>query len=281
MTTPQTTPERVRVEIDRDAMLAGLVRHRRRFADAAAQLDEDALAQPTRCTDWTVADVFRHYMDTDDWLRTAWAGGKPAFADPAFDPARSPHESVVAKRGISDTEVRDVFVTASNDLATAVESDTDDWNAPVLSPIGTVARWVMTLHLFFDSFCHERDVLIPLGRKPPELADETVPVFAYVLALAGLTIREPAEITLRGVRLVTGNGPPVTTPVQPRADVGEAIDALSGRADIDEVFADVDPDVVRKLSVLPRLIAGPGAVAKGGSTVSGAERSQLLSRRLG
>jgi uncharacterized protein (TIGR03083 family) len=255
-----TGAERVRVEIDPDAMLAAFVRHRRRFADAVAALDENALAQPSRCSEWTVADVLRHSIDTDGWMRDAWEGRPPPYTDPAFDPAASPQELIRAQRDVADVDVRDRFVSSSYAVADEVEaSGRDRLDDPSVSPIGDVSWWMSMLHHFFDSLCHERDILVALGQTPPEVADETVPVFAYVLALAGLTVADPMDVTIRGVRLVTGNGPPVATPVEPRADVADVIDALSGRASLDEVLSDVDPDVVGRLSILPRLIAGVSA----------------------
>ncbi|MEX2393244.1 MAG: maleylpyruvate isomerase N-terminal domain-containing protein, partial [Actinomycetota bacterium] len=55
--------ERFRVDLDPGEVLAAYVRQRRRFAASVASMDSAALAQPTRCHLWSVADVLRHLAD--------------------------------------------------------------------------------------------------------------------------------------------------------------------------------------------------------------------------
>ena len=53
-------------------------------------------------------------------------------------------------------------------LAVDVErSSADRWAEPSISPVGFVPWWLSALHVFYDSWLHERDVLLPLGIVPP------------------------------------------------------------------------------------------------------------------
>ena len=157
-------------------MLRAFARHRRRFADAAASLDEEALAHPTRCTEWSVADVLRHGCDVDEWFRAGAAGDPTPLRDASFDAITTPQELVEAQRAeASDASARERFVESSYAVASEAEaSGSDRWGAPAASPIenlfervglsiGAVPWWLATLHHFLDSFVHERDVLLPLG----------------------------------------------------------------------------------------------------------------------
>jgi uncharacterized protein (TIGR03083 family) len=266
MDIPQT--DRLRVEVDPSAMLRAFARHRRRFADAVASLDDDALAHPTRCTEWSVADVLRHGCDVDGWFRTAAAGDPTPFLDASFDTVTTPHELVVAQRAVSDAYARDRFVESSYAMASEVDASCRDrWDAPGASPIqglfdrfgvsiGRIPWWLGTLHHFLDSFVHERDVLIPLGTEPPQIADETVPVLAYILAVSGLAAFGPIDVTVAGVRVVCGDGPLVSTPVAPRADVAPVIDALTGRGNLHDVIDGLDDDAVHRLSRVGKFLAG-------------------------
>src|SRR5687768_6823265 len=111
-------------------MLRAFARHRRRFADAVASLDDEALAHPTRCTEWSVADVLRHCCDVDEWFRAGAAGDPTPFLDPSFDPITTPRELVAAQRGVSDVSARDRFVESSYAIASDVDaSGSDRWGA--------------------------------------------------------------------------------------------------------------------------------------------------------
>ena len=249
-------------------MLCAFARHRRRFADAVACLDDQALAHPTRCTQWSVADVLRHCRDVDEWFRAAATEGPTPFRDPSFDPIATPQDFVVAQRTKPDAHARDRFVASSYGTASEIDaSGSDRWGARTASPIenlfdrvgvsiGAVPWWIAKLHHFLDSLVHERDVLIPLGIEPPQNADETVPVLTHILALCGLAAFGPIDVTVAGVRVVSDGGPVVSRPVEPRPDVAPVIDALTGRGSLQDVVDGLDDDAVRRLSRVGRFLAG-------------------------
>jgi hypothetical protein len=249
--------DQIHVDLDPAATLAAYARHRRRFAAEVGWLDEAALAMQSRCSEWSVADVLRHGCDVDGWMRTIWAGEALPFT--SFDPCTTPREFVLAGRAIPDFEVRDRYVASAETMAVDVgSSGAERWGSTSISPLGFVPWWQSALHIFYDSWVHERDALLPLGEAIPVVADEAVPVLAYSLAVAGALITEPTDASVAGVQLITGEGPPIATPVTPGTDtdtvpdMATVIDALSGRGTVEDALGGTDPDVVHRLGVLAR-----------------------------
>jgi uncharacterized protein (TIGR03083 family) len=248
--------DKIHVHLDPTATLAAYARHRRRFAAEVKSLDEAALAVQSRCSKWTVADVLRHGCDVDGWMQAIWAGGAPPFT--SFDPLVTPHEFVIAGRAIPDVDVRARYVVSAETMAAEVGgSGAERWGMPSISPVGFVPWWLSALHIFYDSWVHERDVLLPLGVVAPIETDEAVPVLAYSLALVGTLVREPIDTVIADVHLRTGEGPAIATPAtavaDTDADAGAIIDALSGRGAVEDALPGTDPDVVHRLGVLARI----------------------------
>jgi uncharacterized protein (TIGR03083 family) len=246
--------EQIRVDLDPTSALAAYARHRRRFAAEMQSLDDTQLAAQSRCSKWSVADVLRHGCDVDSWMQAIWGGGRPPFKD--FDPLVTPHEFVEAGRAISDREVRDRYAESAEAMAAEVRnSGPERWGSKSISPVGFVPWWLSALHVFYDSWVHERDVLLPLGVDVPVEADESLPVLSYSLALVGVFIPEPTDTVVAGVSLVTGDGPATVTPhsgAATDAETAAIIDALSGRGSVEEALAGWDADTVHRLGALSR-----------------------------
>jgi uncharacterized protein (TIGR03083 family) len=250
--------DQIAVDLDPAAVLAAHARHRRRFAQEVAELDDVALATASRCHLWSVADVLRHVRDVDEWMQAIWTGGRPPFT--SFDPIMTPHEFVLKGRAIPDAEARDRYVESCEVMAADVDaSGPERWGVVSVSPVGFVPWWLSALHVFFDSWIHERDVLLPLGITPPVEDDEATAVLAYSFAIVGTLIKEPTDATLSGVHIVAGNegSPSRATPLS--AVVGtnapDVIDALLGRGNIEQALAGSDPDVVRRFAALARIFS--------------------------
>jgi uncharacterized protein (TIGR03083 family) len=257
--------EHVSVHLDPADVMTAFAGHRRRFASEMATLDADALASPSRCTEWSNADVMRHLFDVDGWMRALWSGQPPPFT--SFDPNTTPHEFVVAGRSAPDGTVRDRYVESCEQMAKDVEaSGPERFGEPSISPLGFVPWWLSVLHIFWDSWLHERDILLPLGRTPPEKPDELAPVFTYALTLAGRLTKDEIDVEVAGVRVVTSptetgraileGGAVTVTPVVPEDAVAPLIDALAGRGDADEALARFDDATRDRLLGLARLFLG-------------------------
>ena len=250
--------DRIHVDVDPAATLAAYARHRRRFAEEVSTLDEAALATPSRCHLWTNADVLRHCWDVDDWMRAIWSGGRPPFT--SFDPIMTPHEFVLAGRAISDVEARDRYVGSCELVAADLDATGPErWGLVSVSPVGFVPWWLSALHMFFDSWIHERDVLLPLGVTPPVEDAEAMPVLAYSLAIVGTMIDEPTDAVVGGVHVVAGHAGAASraTPKSGTVDAKtpEIIDALLGRGNVEDALGGAEPDVVRRFGALARIFS--------------------------
>ncbi|MCU1449722.1 MAG: hypothetical protein JWP02_1892 [Acidimicrobiales bacterium] len=264
MTIPQA--DHLRVELDPAVVLTAYARHRRRFGSSAGALDEAGLATPSRCAQWTVADVLRHGCDVDRIIRSIWAGESPIGG---FDPRVTPHEWVLEGRSVPDVEVRDRYIESADAMAADVEgSGPERWGLPSLSPAGAVPWWLGVLHVLFDSWVHERDVLMPLGLEVAVVTDEVDVVLAYSLAIVPLVSRvvgtnDPVDAVVCGFRVSAGNGPVTVTRADgdPRVPVltGDralVVDALSGRGELEDVLTG-DPAVAHLLGALARFFTTP------------------------
>ena len=242
--------ERVHVMLDPASVVAAYTCHRRRFGSEAAGLTADDLSQPSRCGEWTVADVLRHGCQADTWMQAIWAHEELPFR--GFDPRTTPHEFVVAARQEPDVEIRDRFVASSETMAALVEGwPHDQLGAPSLSPLGAVPWWMSLLHVYWDSWVHERDALLPLGRPVGADARERTPIVAYSLALAGLFAGEPLDAVVAGVRVVTGTPVTVTPVAEPDDAFASVVDELSGR-DGGDALAARHPEAAEQLAGLAR-----------------------------
>ncbi len=228
------------MDLDPAAVLTAFAGHRRRFASEVAGLGSDALASSSRCTEWSNADILRHLIDVDGWMRALWCGKPPPFT--SFDPNTTPHEFVVAARETPDEAIRERYIVSSEEMAFDLEvTSPERWGEPSISPLGFVPWWLSALHIFWDSWLHERDVFLPMGITPPVVNEELVPVFTYALALAGHMLNENVDVEVAGVRMVTGSGdgaPAIldggtvsVTPVGPQTDVAPMVDAMAGRGE--------------------------------------------------
>ena len=266
MAIPQA--DHLRVELDPGTIVTAYARHRRRFASSVTSLDEAALRTPSRCSEWTVADVLRHGCDVDRWLHTIWAGATPFSA---FDPRVTPHESVVEGRAVPDLEVRDRYVASAEAIAAEVDgSGPGQWEQPSLSFVGAVPWWLGLLHGLFDSWVHERDLLLPLGRDVTVLSDEVDAVLAYSLAVVAYAGRrlgsdEPVDAVVCGFRVTAdeGRGTVTRSPGSPHGGVpvltGDppvVVDALCGRCSLEGVLTG-SATVVHRFGVLARFFTTP------------------------
>ena len=76
----------------------------------------------------------------------------------------------------------------------------DDAAAPAEAPPGQVPAYVAVNHFLFDSWVHERDLLLPANELPVTEPSEAAMVASYVVALAGLARAAddaPPPLTLR------------------------------------------------------------------------------------
>jgi uncharacterized protein (TIGR03083 family) len=149
---------------------AALLRQRARLAALLGGLTAGEWDTPSRCGGWTVQDVAEHLAGVNRfWSLSIRAGlrGEPTRLLASFDPVRVPAAMVAAARGASAPATLDRFQATTAELAAVVASLADaDWDKPAEAPAGHVAIRAVALHALWDSWVHERDILLPLSRPP-------------------------------------------------------------------------------------------------------------------
>ena len=236
------------------AILGPAVRQRRRLAASVAAFDGGQWAHPSRCDGWSARDVIVHLHDTNTfWTYSITAGlkGEPSQFLAGFDPVASPPQLVARSHDVSTEDVLDRFLASTESFVGLLASlDEGDWSALAEAPPGHVSVSAVTHHALWDSWVHERDILVPLGFTPDEEPDEVAACLRYVAALGpafakncgttdsgllGITVTQPdlsfvVEITDRiAVRAGTTSADLTLT-----GDAVELLEALSFRAPLEQ-----------------------------------------------
>lgn len=88
-------------------------------------------------------------------------------------------------RGWTAGEVLARYVATTEALAAAVAGlDGTAWSRTGETPLGHVGLDIVAIHALWDSWLHERDMLLPLGLVPAENADEVVACLCYAAAIS-------------------------------------------------------------------------------------------------
>ncbi|MGH7747203.1 MAG: maleylpyruvate isomerase family mycothiol-dependent enzyme, partial [Candidatus Dormibacteria bacterium] len=224
----------MRLQVDTITLLDSVERHRARLFDSLERLTPAEWRASSRCEDWSVADVVGHLRwGTESGLellrRVDQGCGERVFD--GFDPRTTPEAGLEPLRGHDPAENlaalragTATLLAAARDLAVrGVEEEAD-------TPLGWVPWPLAVNHLLWDSWLHERDILVPLGGAtgpdPGEVrlvgSYQLVPLGA-VLARAGVRCR--IDLRLEGAgggayRLSLGDELVVDHPQEPPGDEG-------------------------------------------------------------
>lgn len=235
--------------------------HRARFRGFLAGLDDDAWQGATRCTEWNVLDIVHHLTSVTQFfgatVHKAGKGEATRYLE-TFDPKTTPL-AITAMMTAGPDESLQAFEDADRSLAAQLESlDDDGWLQMAEAPPGHMPVRLSISHALFDSWTHERDVMIPMGLEPPAEADEVEVVGRYVLALAGgaaagvltgeqgaatadVIVSDPGmrfgiDATESAVRITVGEAPEGAPALRGRA--ADVLDLLTGREPMKPVETD-------------------------------------------
>ena len=223
-----------------------IIRQRRRLAEAMRQLSDDQWSQPSRCDGWSALDVAIHLASTNSfWEASIRSGvaGSPTEYLASFDPVATPAQ-MVAAADLDAAEVVEGFAESTESLATLVaELAPSDWEALAESPPGHVSVSLVAHHALWDSWIHERDILLPLGQAPVEEADEVIASLRYVASLA------PALAITTGVAHTGGFDVSACDPdIAFHVAIGTDVSVTDGAAGSDFVLTGAAVDLVEALS---------------------------------
>jgi uncharacterized protein (TIGR03083 family) len=223
------TPSFFRFDVPLGDPAVPLLRQRRRLATILRGLDDEQWAAASRCEGWSVQDVITHLVSTNlFWTFSMGAAlrGEPTRYLATFDPVTSPAQLVERERVDAPADVLDRFVETTEAFATAI-ADVDDhgWSTLGEAPPGHVPLRVVALHALWDSWIHERDVVLPLGLDPVEEPDEIVGCLCYAAAI-GPALAISGGSSRRGAIAVEASAPDACFVVE----AGDAVLVRSGEA---------------------------------------------------
>jgi uncharacterized protein (TIGR03083 family) len=200
-------------------------------------------AAPTRCAGWSAHQVVRHLADCAGIGAATTPGDGTLDVSGGFDPRTSPLEWLAASDGETPGATLARLATATDDmLSVSRDRVRDGRRFDVQLPFGPVDWTVRLLHSFWDSWVHERDVLLPRGAGYVSHGDATAYAVGYGVFIAAAVAQmfgDPVRATLRlggdgGGIFFVGGRDGVTLTVDRVATAGppaaEVADALAGRS---------------------------------------------------
>jgi uncharacterized protein (TIGR03083 family) len=213
-----------------------------------ASFTDEQWAHASRCEGWPSRAVISHLDSTNTfWAYSIAAGlrGEPTRFLATFDPVASPAQLVAATDGDSTSDVLDRFMASSESLVDLLASlDDADWSVLAEAPPGHLSVSAVAHHALWDSWVHERDILLPMGVSPDEEADEIAASLRYVAAL-GPALAVNRGTVDRGVLAVDVTGPDVSIVVE----IDEQVVVRSGRAETDLRLTGDAVELLEALSV--------------------------------
>lgn len=230
-------------DIDPERLLDVFGEQRQRFVTILQGFGPEDWVARTRCTDWSAHDVVRHLCDANVLIIRSGADDGTLDVTTGFDPRVTPGEWLRASAGESPGASLERFVVTTEDLLALARSRLAECSRfDVHLPYGQMDWTVVVLHAFWDSWIHERDVLLARGDEPLTNDDATLYATSYGLFIAAavaLMFGDPVQEKLKlgdGVFNLASRGDVtltvnrVTTAGHPAAQVA---DALAGRVQID------------------------------------------------
>ena len=223
LTPRYSTEPLVRLDPMIDGLAATVMKQRDRLAATLADLDAEQWATQSRCEGWTVQDVIIHLSSTNQfWAFSVKQGlaGEPTQFLLGFDPVASPAELVAgqrarrpARRSLSSSKATKRSPMPSPRLTAAAHGRC----SPRLRRVTSRSASLRSTTLW-DSWVHERDILIPLGLDPVVDDAEMEACLAYAAAL-GPTFHASTGSTRSGVIALDVTDPDVHVVIEVGSDI--------------------------------------------------------------
>jgi uncharacterized protein (TIGR03083 family) len=246
---------------DLERLLEVFAEQRRQFLAILSGFGPGDWAAPTRCADWSAHDVARHLCDGDVIGIAAGPGDSTLDVSAGFDPRITPGRWLAASAGDSPGATLGRLAATTGELiGTGRYRLAQDVSFDVGLPYGPMDWTVRLLHRFWDSWLHERDVLLARGAEHPTSGDATTYAAAYgvfIAAVVAAMFGDPIsqKLTLGGdgggiFEVDSRSG--VTLTVDRRAAAGppaaEVADALAGRSAVAAVLSHLPASASAALS---------------------------------
>src|SRR5262245_2841726 len=158
---------------------------RRRFVMILQGFGPEDWAAPTRCADWSAHEVVRHLCDCNARAIAVGPGDGTLDIAEGFDPRSTPRRWLTASAGEAPGVTLGRLVATTGELLALARARLAQGHSfDVRLPYGPVDWTVFMLHAFWDSWIHERDVLLARGAEHPTDGDATSYAPAYGLFIA-------------------------------------------------------------------------------------------------
>jgi uncharacterized protein (TIGR03083 family) len=251
-------------------LLEIFARQRQRFVAVLRQYGPADWAASTRCTDWSAHDVVRHLCDGTTRLAAAGPDDRTYDLTAGYDPRITPRKWLAASASEPPGATLSRFLATTDQLlALARDRLARSPSFTIPLPYGPADWTVLLLHTFWDSWLHERDVLLAGGREHPTDGDATLYATAYGLFIAAAVAsmfgdQIQQELTLGGDGggifdldsrgAITLTATRATTAGLPAAEI---TDALAGRAPAAAVLGDLPASSRAALSRMADFFSTP------------------------
>ena len=235
-------------------VLEPAVRQRRRMAATLAGFDAEQWRHPSRCDGWSAREVVAHLDSTNSFwsfsISSALAGEPTRFLTD-FDPVTSPPALIAGAAELGDDALLARFTASTEALATLLESlDEQGWQTLAEAPPGHISVAAVVHHALWDSWVHERDVLVPLGLPPEVHDDEVAACLRYAATLSpAFALSLGQSRTGRLAVAVTDPDLAFVVEVDGRAAVREATSEADAESGADAVLRGDAVEVLEGLSM--------------------------------
>lgn len=250
------------VSLDSEELIDLLAVHHRRLIATWQGFAPAEWEHQSRNTEWTVHHTVRHVADAMERVAAA-VSGHPALGESDFDPRSTPAVWLTASEGESPAATIDRFAAASTSFRTGISDRLESGDKAHDRTVYGTAHWTVNVaHVLWDSWLHERDVLLPLGQPAPcsEAEERLVGLYGLLMALvpsmmfeqsisstvqlSGIGLRT-IEVSCDGGSLVSSEVPAVAAAIS--GVMPAAVDVLAGRGD---AVADALPGAPEELGFL-------------------------------
>jgi hypothetical protein len=248
------------VAVDAEQLLLVLAEHHARLIRGWREFTADQWDSASRNERWSVHETVRHVADAMELGTTAAGGDNAVEPLNRFDPRSTPNAWLERSNGESPAATVERFDTAAHRFRDAVRTrlaSNDDARA---TTVYGDAHWTMNVaHLLWDSWIHERDVLLPLGieQRSPTNEERLVGLYGVFMAAVPSTLfdqpmsttlelvghhRSTLSLTFDGRQIICEEKPGATT--KATGEHGPALDALAGRGlAVDEALPGAPPEM--------------------------------------
>jgi uncharacterized protein (TIGR03083 family) len=172
-------------DFDPEHLLEVFGEQRRRFVAVLQGFGPADWAAPTRCADWSAHDVVRHLCDCNAIAAGSGPGDHTLDITAGFDPRITPRGWMTTSASESPDATLARFVATSKEVLTLLRTRlAQNRKFDIRLPYGPMDWTVLVLHGFWDSWIHERDVLLARGSEHPTDDDAIAYATAYGLFIA-------------------------------------------------------------------------------------------------